>query len=114
MRGLSAVPAPGTKVRLTGYFLAATGQIKGGEGSSRWLTVDCLCGLCEGGGFVAVNEPLDTSSGYEDQTEEWRANAKRHIALRNLECVGARPKAQDQSDQLPGVAGVHLTKRKRK
>lgn len=114
MRGLATRPEPGTKVRMTGYFLASTGQQTGPEGSSRWLVVDCSCGLCAGGRFAAVNEPLDTSSGYEDQTEEWRANAKRHIAIGNLERVGARPKAEDQCDQLPGIAPQHLGRRRKK
>lgn len=48
---------PGTRVRLTGTFLRNTGQMAGGEGQSRWTTVPCGCGLCKGGGFVAVDEP---------------------------------------------------------
>lgn len=99
-RGLAKAPPPGTKVRLTAYFLKCTGQITGSAGSDRWIVQACACELCASGDFVATNEPLDTSSGYEDQTPEWRKNAKRHIAIGNLEIVGAKPKAADQSDAM--------------
>lgn len=105
-RGLQKRPAPGTKVRLTGYFLKCTGQMTGSAGQDRWLIVACDCG-CEThkGDFqiVAVNEKLDTSVGYEDQTPEWRAKAMRHINMANLEIVGAPPRAADQADECPPV-----------
>ncbi len=50
-------PLVGTRVRLTGEFLRNTGQMAGGEGQSKWTTVDCRCGLCKTGRFVAVDEP---------------------------------------------------------
>lgn len=92
---MKKVPPVGTKVRLTGYFLKCTGQQRGSEGVSRWTVTACTCGLCASGRFVATDEPKDTSVGYEDQTPEWRANAKRHIAIGNLEIVGAAPKPGD-------------------
>lgn len=50
--------APGARVRLTGEFLRNTGQIVGGEGSSRWTVVAHHgCRLCEDGRFVMVDEP---------------------------------------------------------
>lgn len=119
-RGLKAVPPVGTKVRLTAYFLRATGQQKGSEGMGRWTTVACKAGLkeapaadgtmgkpngwistgepcdfCKGGTHVAVNEKLDTSTGYEDLTVEQRGAMYRHFAIGNLEIVGAPPKAAD-------------------
>jgi len=100
-RGLQVRPPVGSKVRLTGYFLKSTGQIKGEEGAKRWTVVDCgydcLCGL---GGHVGVNEPTDTSTGYDDIAPEVRAKMVRHIALGNLELVGAPPKAADQGDAM--------------
>ncbi|MBX3218897.1 MAG: hypothetical protein KF795_00175 [Labilithrix sp.] len=89
-RGLRVRPPPGTRVRFTGYFLAATGQHRGGEGGKRFTVVACSCG-CETGDVVAVDEPLDTSSGYDDIPPERRPRW-RHIALGNLEIVGGSPK----------------------
>ncbi len=46
---------PGTRVRLSGAFLRATGQYTGGD---RIYTVaDCDCALCANGRFIAVDEP---------------------------------------------------------
>jgi hypothetical protein len=94
--------APGDRVRFTMKFLKAAGIFAGPRDRQRWTVVPCQCDLCTTGNFVvrgtliakkdpknmvAVDEPLDTSIGYEDQTQEWRDNAKRHIAACNLEKV---------------------------
>ena len=99
--GLKIRPPVGTQVRLTGKFLQSTGQQVGGEGTSRWLTVDCRkdsgC-TCDPSAFVAVNEPHSCRTdprGYEDIPLDVRATMWRHIALGNLEIVGAKPKAED-------------------
>jgi hypothetical protein len=99
--GLRVRPPVGTKVRLTGKFLQSTGQQTGSEGTSRWLTVDCGkdsgCD-CEPSYLVAVNEPHLCGTdprGYEDVLPEVRARMWRHIALANLEIIGAKPKAED-------------------
>lgn len=117
--GLKTAPAAGTKVRLTGKFLAQTGQQRGSEGMGRWTVIECKqglrpadnriaprkagdwtstdgpCDLCVGGTHCATNEKLDLSVGYEDLTPEQRAVRTRHFALGNLEIVGAPPKAED-------------------
>ncbi len=97
-RGLTGrIPPFGSKVRLTGIFLRNTGQIAGGEGQSRWLTVECPCRLCEKGDFVAVNEPhlcQEDPRGFEDIAPEDRPKW-RHINAANLEVVGAKPRACD-------------------
>lgn len=46
----------GDKIKLTGKFLASTGQRTGPEGLSTWIVVACDCGLCKSGDFVATNE----------------------------------------------------------
>ena len=43
--GLKTAPKAGTVVRLTGKFLAQTGQQKGPEGMGRWKVVTCTSGL---------------------------------------------------------------------
>jgi len=118
--GLKTQPKAGTKVRLTGKFLAQTGQQRGSEGMGRWTVVDCVsglrsipkvagspvaweatgkpCDLCAGGQHVATNEPALAASdptGYEDVPEAVRKTMKRHFAIGNLEIVGAPPKAED-------------------
>jgi hypothetical protein len=109
-RGLKVAPPAGTKVRLTGYFLKCTGQVKGGEGGKRWTVLaPYACGFgpfncgCEDGHLVAVDEEI-SRIGYEDITST-RTDGKlmRHIALANLEIVGAPPKAADQADDVPPV-----------
>lgn len=109
--GLATRPQPGKRVRLTARFLACTGQQHGSEGSKRWTVVECACGLCAGGRHVAVDEPLcshpDDESDpmtrlYLDLTVAERRALRRHIALGNLEIVGAKPRAADY--ELPIVA----------
>jgi hypothetical protein len=98
-RGLQVRPPAG----LTRYFLRATGQVRGGEGSKRWTVLEVgTCGfgpacLCRNG-FAAVDEEI-SKEGYEDVVST-RANGRlmRHISLGNLEIVGAPPKAADQAD----------------
>ena len=99
--GLRVRPPVGTKVRLTGKYLQSTGQQAGGEGTSVWLTVDCGkdsgCN-CDPWFSVAVNEPhtcRTDPTGYEDIPPEVRAKMWRHLALGNLEIIGAKPKAED-------------------
>jgi hypothetical protein len=113
-RGLKAAPPAGTKVRLTGYFLRSTGQVKGGEGSKRWTVLaggdcgfaPCLCGSRDGNirTHVAVDEPLDDETvraGYYDiKSTRTDGRLMRHIAIGNLEIVGAPPKAADQADDV--------------
>ncbi len=67
-------PEPGTTVRLTGEFLRNTGQQAGGEGHSKWIVVECGCGLCGVGKFLAVDEP-----GIDNP------DRPRHINYANLE-----------------------------
>ena len=77
----------GCRVRLTGDFLRNTGQVCGGEGQSKWNVVECDCGLCETGDYVAVNQPHICQSdptGYEDLPVEKRPKY-RHINIHNLE-----------------------------
>lgn len=110
-RGLQSVPPPGTRVRLTGYFLKATGQQRGSEGVSKWKVVACPCPLCASGNYVAVDEPtpqevLRTTysdipkSDYAKEGVLWR-----HIAIGNLELVGKVPHSRDLSDAPELVAG---------
>ncbi len=63
---------PGSVVRLTGRFLRNTGQYVGQEGQSTWTVVPCECGLCRGGGHIAVDQ--------KDYT-----GGQRHIMIGNLE-----------------------------
>lgn len=78
--------SPGDKVRLTGRFLRNTGQLKGGEGRKVWTVVECACGLCSRGGFVAVDER--------------NTDGPRHIATGNLKRVG---QSDHSADALTGV-----------
>jgi len=101
-RGLQAVPPAGTKVRLTGYFLKSTGQQRGSEGLSRWTVQACACDLCKTGRFVCTDERFEDSY----RTIMWgdlplaERPEFRHIACGNLEIVGGKPKAADQSDEV--------------
>ena len=112
-RGLKVAPPAGTKVRLTGYFLKCTGQVKGGEGSSRWTVIDpSESGFAErdclpSNRFVYTNEPIDveTQRTMFSDIKSTRADGRlmRSIAIANLEIVGAPPKAADQADDVPPV-----------
>jgi hypothetical protein len=95
--GLSNQPAPGTRVRLTGYFLKATGQQAGGEGHKRWTVMPCGCELCRSGRFVAIDEPA--TDFYDDVPPEQRPKW-RHVAIGNLMIVGAPPRAADQPEEV--------------
>lgn len=97
-RGFATLPPPGTRVQLTGYFLACTGQYAGSDGASRWLVQECACALCRDG-FCAVNEPISNPEMYADVPEAQRPKW-RHINLTNLQIVGKLPKAADMSDAL--------------
>jgi hypothetical protein len=110
-RGLKVRPPVGTRVRLTGYFLKVTGQVIGSEGGKRWTVVsDCGFGpkcLCSLGRHLAVDEPTDAETQrttYPDITST-RADGRlmRHIAMANLQVVGAPPRTADQADECPPV-----------
>ena len=106
-RGLKQAPPPGTKVRLTGYFLKCTGQTTGGEGQSRWTVVACACGLCKTGRYLATDEPngYTEADGYTRAELDDESNGLRwrHFALANLQVVGAPPRAADQPEECPPV-----------
>jgi len=54
--------------------------------------------MCKGGHAVATDEPHHAATdprGYEDVPPEARAKMERHVAIGNLEFVGAPPKAED-------------------
>lgn len=71
---------PGQTIRLTGKFLASTGQTRGGESMAKWTVLACSCGLCAGGRMVCTNEPREL---YED--EDPTVLQYRHIARANVE-----------------------------
>lgn len=110
-RGLQSVPAPGTRVRLTGYFLKATGQQRGADGAKKWKVVDCPCPLCARGDFVAVDERTPESelrTTYSDIPKSDYAKHGilwRHIAIGNLELADKLPHSRDLSDAPELVAG---------
>lgn len=111
--GLRERPPAGTRVRMTGRFLASTGQQTGSEGLSRWTVLDCSCRMCAAGTHVATDEPHPAAldrRGYEDVPDAERLAMKRHIAIGNLEIVGAPPKAADYD--LP-IVSSHAGRRAR-
>lgn len=71
-------PEPGTRVRMTRQFLRNTGQVSGGDASSKWTVQECGCGLCRLGRHVATDQASYDGSG------------PRHIAFANLEKTRAR------------------------
>jgi hypothetical protein len=81
----------GDQIKITADFLRSTGQIKGGEGQSRWTVVACLCDYCKSGERVAVNQ--EAAVQYDDA--EWIDAAKaygfedgkmrRHFAVENVQ-----------------------------
>ncbi len=85
----------GTKVRLTGRFLRSTGQYTGSDANGKWLTVACNCGLCEGDGYCAVNEPALDYGQWDDIPKEKRPKW-RHFATANLEDANKPSKAKDR------------------
>jgi hypothetical protein len=96
--GLKELPAPGTRVRLTGIYLKNTGQQRGGEGSSIWTVLPWSESGFPGrpnDSFVVVNEAQDGAM-YSDITST-RPDGKfmRMINKANLQIVGAKPKAAD-------------------
>jgi hypothetical protein len=95
--GLKTKPASGQTVRMTGVFLKSTGQQKGGDGPKRWKVLACACGLCVLGKHVSIDEPYDDAyraKMWGDLPENERPKY-RHVAIANLEIVGAPPKAED-------------------
>ncbi len=72
----AAAMTSGTRIKFTGKFLKNTGQQLGGEGQSIWTVVECDCGLCKTGDFVATNE-----KNYDD-------SGQRHIAKGNVYVYG--------------------------
>ena len=127
-RGLQTVPPPGSIVRLTGYFLRATGQAVGEEGTKRWPVLapgECgfpSCGMCVRGTHAVIIEEISAPhvgnygdairyEGYEDIVSTRVDGALlRHVALANLELVGAPPRAVDQADEVGPVATKHIRK----
>lgn len=107
-KGLQTVPAPGTRVQLTAYFLRATGQVKGGDGASKWKIVACDCGMCHPRSgrpqeFVAVDErPYDIDQW--DAAEKAERSPWRHFAMANLQVVGKVPHSRDMAD-APELSG---------
>jgi hypothetical protein len=107
-RGLQVRPPVGSRVRFTGYFLKSTGQQTGDEGGKRFTVVaDCGYGAhcaChrDSGDQVAVDEQIEDQSLWYSDVVSSRPDGllMRHIALGNLELVGAPPKAADQSDAM--------------
>lgn len=93
-------------MRMTAYFLAATGQRRGREGASRWVVLECACELCAGGRHCAVDEPNEYACV---DMSKWR-----HIAIANLEVVGTLPKAADLPEELSGDVLTPLVKRKKR
>jgi hypothetical protein len=84
--------APGTRVRLSGKFLASTGQRTGRAGLDRWTVRACVCDLCARGDFVCTDEMRDPAYLATMWTREEIAAhpslAWRHINRANLTIVG--------------------------
>lgn len=85
----------GDRVRLTGRFLAFTGQRRGGEGANTWIVRECACGLCKLGGHVAVNEPIHEGTFTAEEIAAEPGLAWRHFARGNLARYG-EPTMQDE------------------
>jgi len=85
-----AAMVPGARVRLSGKFLANTGQRTGGEGGSVWTVQACSCELCASGRFVCTKEPAAHVPGMYTaaELEAHPSLARRHIARGNLSIVG--------------------------
>lgn len=113
-RGLSSV-TPGARVQFTGYYLRATDQMTGSEGSKRWTVLACDCDMCKGGQFCAVDE----AHGDEYRALMWgdlpedRRPIWRHIALGNLQIYGKVPRAADCADAMPPMTNGNGSRRKR-
>ena len=73
----------GDHARLTAKFLRSTGQYKGREANGRWQI------LAISGDFAVVNEPADLSYYTAEELRRDPSLRWRHIALGNLERVGA-------------------------
>lgn len=68
----------GDKFKLTGKFLKFTGQQTGSAGQSKWTAVECGCGLCKLGDFVAGDERRDDALPDESPWRHFnRANVYR-------------------------------------
>lgn len=77
-------PAPGTRVQFTAAFLRNTGQYTGRSTKSKWLVLECNCGLCRDGDHCAVDERSPYYAGEYPEGME-RPSQWRHIAWANLE-----------------------------
>ena len=93
----SKILVVGDKIKLTADFLRSTGQTKGGEGQSRWTVVECKCGLCRLGGYVATDE-LSTP-------EPGELPRQRHFNAGNMQRVGER-----RADRVPQGGFLKLHK----
>jgi hypothetical protein len=76
----------GAKVRLSGKFLRATGQVTGSEGSKTWT----IRGICQGGAWAIVDEPSMTNYFTPEELEADPTLKWRRIAVANLVIVGQR------------------------
>lgn len=83
---------PGTKVRLSGRYLASTGQRTGGEGQKVFTVIECVCPRCrteDAFGCVAVDERnafYDQPGFYSDEEKRTHPELRhRHIARVNLQ-----------------------------
>lgn len=88
---LDAAMVPGTRVRLSGKFLANTGQRKGGEGAKTWTVLDFSAGSPS---WVVVDERTDTSCYTAAELEADPSLVWRRIARANLTIVG-RPSVRN-------------------
>lgn len=78
--------AVGDRVKLTGKFLASTGQRTGSEGRRVWT----ITGFSNGGAWAIVDQPLSCAADFYT-AEELAADptlAFRRIAVANLYIVG--------------------------
>lgn len=82
---LDRAMVPGTRVRLSGKFLANTGQRKGGEGQKIWTILEGNAGSPD---WVIVNEEADVSFFSAEELKADPSLKWRRIARANLTIVG--------------------------
>lgn len=100
-------PAIGSRVRLTGKFLACTGQRTGSEGMSVWTVKACACSLCQGGAHICTDEPNGPEFLRLYTAEELAQRPSlrwRHIAVANLTPVGGKAALKAEYFDLPVVS----------
>ena len=98
MSDYSKLIVPGVKVRLSGKFLASTGQRTGVAGLDRWTVQACDCDQCTKRDRVNVGERLAgeylASMYTPEEVAAEPALAWRHIAKAALSVVG-KPTSRD-------------------